>query len=99
MKLCVSATLVAAAAVLATAGAAQAGSCAHKTGRNCFTLPPRIDFASVPDISNRIVAGEPNVQPEKPNTDPPASTPYTGPMIGVSKNARAPTIGYYWSIH
>ena len=100
MKLRLSTAVAAVIAGLLPALPAIGGPCAPKTYGKCFTLPPKIDFDSVPDISNRIVAGEPQApQPEKPKIEPPDSTPYTGPMIGVSKNAHAPTVGYYWSIH
>jgi hypothetical protein len=83
------------------AAPSEAGSCRHKGSHDCFKLPATLDFSSVPDISNRIVADEPDMRtPPKPAVDtPPAAEPYTGPMIGVNKQVGAPTVGYYWSIH
>jgi hypothetical protein len=77
-----------------------AGSCRHTSAQNCFSLPAKLDFSSVPEISNEIVSGEPDVgHPQKSGIDPqPAAQPYTGPMIGVNSHVGAPTIGYYWSI-
>lgn len=92
-------------ALIALSGAASmpsnAGSCHHTNSQNCFNLPAKLDFSSVPDISSEIVGDEPNVQhPQKSVIDPqPAGQPYTGPMIGVNSRVGAPTIGYYWSIH
>ena len=78
-----------------------AGSCRHNRAHNCFRLPATLDFSSVPDISNDIVRDQPLSRPrQKPAIDPPAAAePYTGPMIGVDSRVRAPTVGYYWSIH
>jgi hypothetical protein len=83
-----------------TAAPADAGSCLHSKSRNCLKLPASIDFSSVPDISNQIVGGKATVQPSLPDLPAPQSeTPYTGPMVGISTKARAPTVGYYWSIN
>jgi hypothetical protein len=102
MKPRLSVALIAGLIVLwvAAPGASDAGPC-RKDARNCFRLPATLDFSSVPDISNEIVKHEPDVRaPQKPTIDPePASEPYTGPMIGVNSQVRAPTVGYYWSIH
>lgn len=83
------------------AGPSFAGSCPHSKSRNCLQIPPTVDFSSVPNISDQIVGGEtaPPPSPASSLADPQAGTPYTGPMVGVSTRARAPTVGYYWSIN
>ena len=61
--------------------------------RNC------VDLGGVPQISQKIVAGEHIATPPKtaPATD--AQSTYTGPSLGVSKMLRrAPTVGYQWAI-
>jgi hypothetical protein len=81
--------------------ASNGGSCSHNSNlHNCFQLPARLDFSSVPEVPNEIVGGEPNLRlPQTLKDDPrPASTPYTGPMIGVNSRVGGPTVGYYWSI-
>ena len=78
-----------------------AGSCARDKSRNCFDVPATINFSSVPEISDRI-AGEEKVKQaplKNPAEGSPASTPYTGPIIGASpRPGRTPTVGYHWSL-
>ena len=78
-----------------------AGSCARDKSRDCFDVPATINFSSVPEISKNIVREE-NIQQKplkNPAQDPAASTPYTGPMIGINpRPGRTPTVGYYWSL-
>jgi hypothetical protein len=79
--------------------AAGAGRCRATRSHHCFAVPAVLDLASVPDISQRIVAREPIALPSGP---PRVSAPpdgYTGPTVGVSKLGRAPTIGYHWSLN
>jgi hypothetical protein len=103
MKLRLSIAVVSALSALwmAVPLASNAGPCRHKVSHDCFKLPPRLDFSSVPDITKKIVGDEPNVRQQRQfETDSqPASEPYTGPMVGVASQVRAPTVGYYWSIH
>ena len=100
MKVWVPTTLLSALTAVWAATVVNAGSCARDTSRNCLNVPATINFSSVPEISNQIV-GEEKLQPtsQKLNTDPPAPSPYTGPMIGTSPvPGRTPTVGYYWSL-
>ncbi len=58
-----------------------------------------LNFSSVPAISKQIVSDE--RAPATPVTrtlEAPPITTYTGPTVGVSTMARAPTVGYYWSL-
>jgi len=83
------------------ATAVDAGPCAHDKSRNCLDLPATINFSSVPEISDRIVGEEKVKQPplKNPAEGSPASTPYTGPIIGASpRPGRTPTVGYHWSL-
>jgi hypothetical protein len=76
-----------------------AASCSTKKHANCLRLPATVNFSSVPDISKQIVSEEP--VPAKPTTstlEAPPITTYTGPTAGFSSMARAPVIGYYWSL-
>ena len=87
-----------------TAGSAptavDAEPCARDKSRNCFDVPAKINFSSVPEISDHIVRQEKVTQkPQKLNNDPPAPTPYTGPTIGVSPlRSKIPTVGFSWSL-
>ena len=88
-------TITAASAV----GDGATASCGTKKNRNCLNLPATVNFSSVPDISKQIVSEEPAA--EKPATrtlEAPPITTYTGPTVGVSSMARAPMVGYYWSL-
>jgi hypothetical protein len=79
--------------------AAEAASCRVKKNQNCFDTPATVNFSSVSDISKQIVSEEPAA--EKPKTsvlEAPPITTYTGPTVGVSSMAHAPTVGYYWSL-
>jgi hypothetical protein len=87
--------------VCALLGAASsyAGSCRTKQHDDCFNMPPAINFSAVSDISRQIVSEEP--AGDKPRTnvlEAPPITTYTGPTVGVSSMAHAPTVGYYWSL-
>jgi hypothetical protein len=91
--------VMAAMSVSAAASAVEAAPCHAKKQHNCFDTPATVNFSSVPDISKQIVSEEPSV--EKPITrtlEAPPITTYTGPTVGVSSMARAPTVGYYWSL-
>jgi hypothetical protein len=81
------------------AASADAAPCRVKKNHDCFAAPAAINFSAVSDISRQIVSAEPAV--EKPKTsvlEAPPITTYTGPTVGVSSMARAPTIGYFWSL-
>ena len=100
MKPWVSNAVAVAIAASCWTGACNARQCAHSRARNCLNLPATLNFSSVPDVSNPVVDGAPSIrEPQKPAADQSTSEPYSGPMIGVDKNVRAPTVGYYWSIH
>ena len=89
--------LIACAALAVTS--ADAASCRAKKNQNCFDVPAAVNFSTVPDISRQIVSEEP--ASEKPKTsviEAPPITTYTGPTVGVSSMAHAPTVGYYWSL-
>ncbi len=84
---------------LAYATAVEAASCRAKKNHNCFDTLGTVNFTTVPDISRKIVSEEPAA--EKPNStvlEAPPITTYTGPTVGVSSMAHAPTVGYYWSL-
>ena len=84
---------------VSAAPAADAASCRVKKNHNCFDAPATVNFSTVPDISKQIVSEEPIA--EKPKTsvvEAPPITTYTGPTVGVSSMAHAPTVGYYWSL-
>ena len=90
---------VAAIVAVAMATAADAGSCRKKANRNCFDTPTTINFTTVPEISKQIVSEEPAPpQPKTSVVEAPPITTYTGPLVAVSPLARAPTVGYYWSL-
>ena len=87
--------------VVFAAASADASSCRAKRqgDGNCFNKPVSVNFSAVPDISRQIVSEEP--ASEKPKTsvvEAPPITTYTGPTVGVSSMAHAPTVGYYWSL-
>lgn len=84
---------------VSAAGGADAASCGPKKNRNCFDAHATVDFSSVPDISKQIVSEEPaSDKPSSRTVEAPPITTYTGPTVGVSPMARAPTVGYYWSL-
>jgi len=84
------------AASLLTGGAAWSACPPSQTpsqSRNC------VDLGSVPQISDKIVAGERVATPPKTAPVTAADSAYTGPSLGVSKMIRrAPTVGYQWAI-
>ena len=76
-----------------------AASCGTKKHANCLSLPATVNFSSVPDISKQIVAEEPAAaKPTTSTLEAPPITTYTGPTAGFSSMARAPVVGYYWSL-
>lgn len=79
------------------AGSSYAASCRARNTDNCFNLPSAVNFSTVPDISRQIVSEEP-VAAKPSVVEAPPITTYTGPTVGVSSMAHAPTIGYYWSL-
>jgi hypothetical protein len=83
--------------VLAPATLADAASCRAKNNQNCFDPPAVINFNAVPEISRQIISEEPAAAKPSVVKAPPITT-YTGPMVGVSSMAHAPTVGYYWSL-
>ncbi len=89
---------VVACAVIA-ARPADAASCRAKRGQTCFDSPATVNFGSVSEISREIVGAEPAAtSPHKTVLEAPPITTYTGPTVGVSSMAHAPTVGYYWSL-
>lgn len=84
---------------VSVATAADAASCRAKKNHDCFDTPAVVNFSTVPDISKQIVSEEPAVpQPKTSVLEAPPITTYTGPTVGVSSMAHAPTVGYYWSL-
>jgi hypothetical protein len=99
MRLPRSFALFVAISVVFAMSSADARSCRGKKNGTCFDTSATVDFSAVPDISRRIVGEEPAA--EKPKTsvvEAPPITTYTGPTVGVSSMAHAPTVGYYWSL-
>jgi hypothetical protein len=99
MRLCGSFALAMTIAAVAAATTAEAASCRIKKNNNCFDAPATVNFSTVPQISEQIVSDEPAA--EKPKTsvvEAPPITTYTGPLVGLSSMAHAPTVGYYWSL-
>lgn len=97
-RLIFAAATLAGAACLAAA-TADAASCGPRTGRKCLEAPATINFGSVSDISKQIVSEEPKAKkPPTQTLEAPPITTYTGPTVGVDTMARAPTVGYYWSL-
>jgi hypothetical protein len=99
MKLWVLTALTLVIGAASSASPVDAASCGTKKHGGCLSLPATVNFSSVPDISKQIVSEEPAA--EKPNTrtlEAPPITTYTGPTAGFSSMARAPTVGYYWSL-
>lgn len=84
---------------LSAATVAGAAPCRVKKNQTCFDTSNSVNFTTVPDISNEIVNQEPAVEKSKTNVlEAPPITTYTGPTVGVSSMAHAPTVGYYWSL-
>ncbi len=99
MKFWVLTALILVTSAASAAGAVQAASCKTKKHLNCFNVPATVNFSSVPDISKQIVSEEPvGAKPTTQTLEAPPITTYTGPTVGVSSMAHAPTIGYYWSL-
>jgi len=49
--------------------------------------------------SRQIVGDEPSAKkPPTSTLEAPPITTYTGPTVGINSMARAPTVGYYWSL-
>jgi len=72
-------------------------ACLPSQSNNC------VDLGIVPQISQRIVAGEPTPTPSKPAPEADPAPAYTGPTVGPTTGAgsairRAPTVGYHWSL-
>jgi len=85
--------------VSATA-AVNAGPCTPGSMHQCFNIPGKIDFTSVPEISKRIAREEKTGQQQKqPTAEPATPVPYTGPTFGANpRPGRTPLIGYSWSL-
>jgi hypothetical protein len=66
--------------------------------------PPCVNFDSLPQISQDIVAREQPALGAKKAAAAPSfpyleKAPYTGPTVGFTKTVKpAPTVGYKWSI-
>jgi hypothetical protein len=97
MKVWVS-TAVALLAVL-PAALSTAGPCRSKKSHRCFAAPAILDLSKVPDISRRIADRAAKAQPPLQQRSEGQSEGYTGPIVGVSKLGRAPTVGYHWSLN
>jgi hypothetical protein len=81
------------------AGVVAAAHCHVKKDRNCFETPGTVNFSSVSEISKQIVGAEPSAdKPTVHTVEAPPITTYTGPTVGVSSMAHAPTVGYHWSL-
>jgi hypothetical protein len=92
-------TLVLAFATVTAAATAEAGSCWPKNPYPCANNGQSIDLSSVPDITKKIVGEEATAQGQnKPVNNPAATSPYTGPIVGVTSGKRAATVGYSWSL-
>ena len=100
MRLQVSTALAfAVCANLLAAGAADAASCNAKKHHDCLSMPGTVSFSTVPDISRQIVGDEPSAKkPPSSTLEAAPITTYTGPTVGINSMARAPTVGYYWSL-
>ena len=99
MKLWVLTALTLVISAISAASLVDAASCGTKSHGKCLRLPATVNFSSVPDISKQIVSEEPAAEKPKTRTlEAPPITTYTGPMAGFSSMARAPTVGYYWSL-
>jgi hypothetical protein len=94
------ATTLAIAIMAVTAGSAvNAGPCVQKRSYYCVDTGLAVDLNSVPDIIKKIVSEEPIAQNRnKPAIEPATSTPYSGPIVGITSGKQAPTIGYSWSL-
>src|SRR5437879_1834354 len=99
MSAWIATTLVLVITAVTAAAPADAGSCGPKNPYHCSNNGQSIDLNSVPDITKRIVGEEPVIQSKKkPVSEPAATSPYTGPIFGVTSGKRAPTVGYSWSL-
>jgi hypothetical protein len=99
MSAWIATTLVLAITTVTAATTADAGSCSSKSPYQCTNSGQNIDLNSVPDITKKIVGEEPIVQKQnKPVNEPAATSPYTGPIFGVTSGKRTPTVGYSWSL-
>jgi hypothetical protein len=86
-------------AILLAAGTVDAASCNTKKSHDCLNMPGTVSFSTVPDISRQIVGDEPSAKkPPSSTLEAPPITTYTGPTVGINSMARAPTVGYYWSL-
>ena len=85
--------VAAAAMIIAALSAGTAWSaCPPGQSKNC------LDLDAVPQISQRIIAGEKLSAAPKTPPAADAPTPYTGPTVGLSRTVRqVPTVGYHWS--
>jgi hypothetical protein len=93
------ATTLALAVTAVTATTANAESCHPRNSYHCINNAQIIDLNSVSDIAQKVVGEEPISQKRKtPAVEPAASTPYTGPTVGVTSGKPTPTVGYSWSL-
>jgi hypothetical protein len=100
MSAWISTALAIAITTMSATTAIKAGPCAPGSTHNCFDIPAKIDFSSVPEISKRIATDEKTVQKQnQPTAGTPAPAPYTGPTFGANpRPGRTPLIGYSWSL-
>jgi hypothetical protein len=92
-------TLALAITAATAATAVDAGSCVPRKVYHCVDTGSGVDLNSVPDITKQIVREEPIIQEQKKLAiEPPATAPYTGPVVGVTSGKRTPTVGFSWSL-
>jgi hypothetical protein len=97
MSAWIPATLTVAISAMSAITAVNAGSCAPSRTQKCFNMPDRLDFSSVPAISQGIASDEKTRQ--KPKSEPLTPAPYTGPIFRASPlPGRTPLLGYSRSL-
>jgi hypothetical protein len=99
MSAWIATTLAIAVTAVTTGTVVNAGPCVPKRSYHCVDTGLAVDLNSVPDITRKIVSEEPITQKQnKPGIEPATSTPYSGPIVGVTSGKRTPTVGYSWSL-
>ena len=93
------AAIIAMAVAATLPGVGAKGACAVGSSRRCVDTGSPVNLDSVPDIASKIVNEEPvGAKQGKSATEPTAPAPYTGPIVGVTSEKPAPTVGYSWSL-
>ena len=99
MSAWIATTLAIAITAVTASKAVNAESCVSRRSYHCANTGFAVDLNAIPDITKKIVSEEPITQKQnKPAIEPAASTPYSGPIVGVTSGKRTPTVGYSWSI-